>query len=296
MSESIRTIPEAASVEGPSSSTNHAVPRFDGTDGQTLENSVVTVTDGGNVTGVGNLTTAGAVSVGTDINMNSTRTVDGRDVSADGAKLDTVETSADVTDATNVDAAGAVMETDYGSRTVLVSNSANTPITLSMNAGQVVGIDYDASTFAALDLCRPTQYLTYDNPTATSGTPIYGRFGSVIHGTSLDRGHFCIPENWVAHIVAWHFNGDINTYSTGDLVLDIGYFESGTSFSTITTQSVGVSGTGNHQANGDYIWESHTHTGASGGSGLLVRLTNSDAITLDDAQWGITVIFEPSGL
>jgi len=38
--------------------------------------------------------------------------VDGRDVSADGTKLDTIETNADVTDATNVDAAGAVMNTD----------------------------------------------------------------------------------------------------------------------------------------------------------------------------------------
>ena len=37
--------------------------------------------------------------------------VDGRDVSADGAKLDGIEASADVTDATNVAAAGAAMET-----------------------------------------------------------------------------------------------------------------------------------------------------------------------------------------
>ena len=39
-------------------------------------------------------------------------TVDGRDVAADGTKLDGVEALADVTDATNVNAAGAVMETD----------------------------------------------------------------------------------------------------------------------------------------------------------------------------------------
>ena len=38
--------------------------------------------------------------------------VDGRDVSVDGTKLDTIETNADVTDATNVNAAGAVMNTD----------------------------------------------------------------------------------------------------------------------------------------------------------------------------------------
>jgi len=38
--------------------------------------------------------------------------VDGRDVSVDGTKLDTIETNADVTDATNVNEAGAVMNTD----------------------------------------------------------------------------------------------------------------------------------------------------------------------------------------
>lgn len=39
-------------------------------------------------------------------------TVDGRDIATDGTKLDGIEASADVTDATNVDAAGAVMNTD----------------------------------------------------------------------------------------------------------------------------------------------------------------------------------------
>ena len=41
--------------------------------------------------------------------ITTNSTFDGRDVSADGTKLDTVETNADVTDATNVAAAGAVM-------------------------------------------------------------------------------------------------------------------------------------------------------------------------------------------
>ena len=39
-------------------------------------------------------------------------TVDGRDVATDGTKLDTIDTNADVTDATNVNAAGATMNTD----------------------------------------------------------------------------------------------------------------------------------------------------------------------------------------
>ena len=45
-------------------------------------------------------------------NISVSGTVDGRDVATDGSKLDGIEASADVTDATNVAAAGAVMEGD----------------------------------------------------------------------------------------------------------------------------------------------------------------------------------------
>ncbi len=83
---------------GPGSSTDNAVARWNGTDGQTLQNSAVTIDDSSNVAGVGNITLSG--------------TVDGRDIAADGSKLDGIESGADVTDSTNVEAAGAVMESD----------------------------------------------------------------------------------------------------------------------------------------------------------------------------------------
>jgi len=44
--------------------------------------------------------------------ITTNSTVDGRDVATDGTKLDTVETNADVTDATNVTAAGALMDSE----------------------------------------------------------------------------------------------------------------------------------------------------------------------------------------
>ena len=44
--------------------------------------------------------------------ITTNSTFDGRDVSADGAKLDTIETGADVTDAGNVEAAGALMDAE----------------------------------------------------------------------------------------------------------------------------------------------------------------------------------------
>ena len=51
-----------------------------------------------------NITVAGNILVG--------GTVDGRDVAADGTKLDGIEASADVTDTTNVTAAGALMDSE----------------------------------------------------------------------------------------------------------------------------------------------------------------------------------------
>jgi len=55
----------------------------------------------------------GAVTVTGNIVLSTAlATVDGRDVSVDGAKLDGIEATADVTDATNVNAAGATMNAD----------------------------------------------------------------------------------------------------------------------------------------------------------------------------------------
>ena len=54
------------------------------------------------ITGTGNVDITG--------NVVLTGTVDGRDVAADGTKLDTIETNADVTDTANVTAAGALMK------------------------------------------------------------------------------------------------------------------------------------------------------------------------------------------
>lgn len=50
---------EASDVEGPSSSTDNAVARFDGTDGSKIQNSSVILDDASNMSGVNKLTTAG---------------------------------------------------------------------------------------------------------------------------------------------------------------------------------------------------------------------------------------------
>jgi hypothetical protein len=57
-----------------------------------------------------------------------TGTVDGRDVSVDGTKLDTIETGADVTDVTNVTAAGALMDSEVSANLKTFTLPATTTI------------------------------------------------------------------------------------------------------------------------------------------------------------------------
>jgi hypothetical protein len=69
---------------------------------------------------------AHAALAGDDVtfdNITVTGTVDGRDVSADGTKLDTVEQNADVTDAVNVAAAGALMKSGGTMTGALILNA-----------------------------------------------------------------------------------------------------------------------------------------------------------------------------
>lgn len=88
----------ASHVVGPGSATNNAVCRFDLATGKLIQNSAVIIDDSDNMSGIGNITLSG--------------TVDGRDLQTDGSKLDLIEALADVTDATNVKAAGAAMLAD----------------------------------------------------------------------------------------------------------------------------------------------------------------------------------------
>lgn len=128
-------------VTGPASSTDNTIAVFDGTDGKTIKqgtNSGQAVSIGldgfslktptgtmslSGSNGVAGVSIQGALSVDdggisafddVDVTGNITLsgTVDGRDVASDGTKLDGIEAGADVTDATNVNAAGATMNTD----------------------------------------------------------------------------------------------------------------------------------------------------------------------------------------
>lgn len=78
------TLQSDSVIVGPASATDEAVVRYDGTTGKLTQNSNVTISDSGSII------------------LQASETVDGRDVSVDGTKLDTIETGAEVNDVTSV--------------------------------------------------------------------------------------------------------------------------------------------------------------------------------------------------
>ena len=82
-------------------------------------------------------------------------TVDGRDIATDGTKLDGIEAGADVTDATNVDAAGATMNTDTdvsGNSWVLDEDTLTSDSNTKVPTQQSVKAYVDAQTFTHADI------------------------------------------------------------------------------------------------------------------------------------------------
>lgn len=83
------------------------------------------------------LTLTGGISV--------TGLVDGRDVSVDGTKLDTIAVGADVTTISNVAASGAIMDTDFGSNGYMIRTGAGTyaPRSLTTGSGRITIVNPD---------------------------------------------------------------------------------------------------------------------------------------------------------
>jgi microcystin-dependent protein len=95
-------------VIGPASAVDDRIVTFNGTSGTSIQDGGILVS-GLATSAQGTAADAALPKAGGQISGNitclSTQTVDGRDLSVDGSKLDAIEASADVTDATNVGSA-----------------------------------------------------------------------------------------------------------------------------------------------------------------------------------------------
>lgn len=209
------TGPGTGDVVGPVGATDSAVALYDSTSGQLLKNSVVIVDPSGNIATPG--------------------TVNGRDLSVDGAKLDGIEAGADVTDYANVKAAGALMAD--GTVTLAGSMAVAALVTIDGRDLSVDGAKLDliealadvtdtANVAAAGALMRTGGNLT-GNVTADGGVTVDGRDLSV-DGAKLDNITFTTPKNLdtmlaaIALNTAKVSNANHTGDATGSTVLTIG--------------------------------------------------------------------------
>lgn len=113
-------------VVGPSSATDNAIVRFDGTTGELIQDSNVTISDAGSIT------------------VPASQTVDGRDVSADGSTLDSHVAAT----------AGAHGISAFGATLVDDANAAAARSTLGLGGAAVLAVGTTAGTVAAGDDSR----------------------------------------------------------------------------------------------------------------------------------------------
>ncbi len=166
--------------------------------GGTVDNTVIGATTplAGSFTA---LSATGNITVG--------GTVDGRDVATDGTKLDTVETNADVTDTTNVTAAGALMDSELTNIAAIKAldqgvATTDSPTFVTINATTVNATTFDMTNLevtnikakdgtAAASIADATGVVTVASSVLTTADINGGTVdGAVVGGTTPAAGTF----------------------------------------------------------------------------------------------------------
>lgn len=139
----------AGDVTGPGSNTDEYVPQWDGADSKALKNGFVITAAGKAIIDDANTTVQRATL---DVEEGATKYPDAGEqafLDADHTKLDGIEAAADVTDATNVAAAGAVMDSDFtAAEEIMVSTGAGTHNQITLAASNLIGRKAAGSTVA----------------------------------------------------------------------------------------------------------------------------------------------------
>lgn len=124
-------------------------------------------------------------AIDSDGNITTSGTVDGRDIATDGTKLDGIETGADVTDTTNVTAAGALMDSELADITAIKTLQAPDNTTISTFGATLVD-DADAAT-ARTTLGVDAAGTDNSTDVTLAGTPDYITIsGQVITRNQID--------------------------------------------------------------------------------------------------------------
>jgi hypothetical protein len=147
------------------------------------------------------------------------------------AKLNAIEAGADVTDATNVAAAGAVMATTYDANTLLVANSDNTPTALTVPVSTFVG-RASSGVIAALTASAARTVLNVAN----------GAIADIVNDTSPQLGGD-LDVNSRSIVSVSNGNINITPNGSGAVVLDGIRWPTalGTSGQFLRTDGAGVS-------------------------------------------------------
>lgn len=215
-------------VVGPASSTDNAIARFDDTTGKLIQDSLATIDDLGN------------------ISLPGSATVDGRDVSVDGTKLDGIEAGADVTDTANVTAAGALMDSEVDADIKTFSLPANTTISAfgatlvddadAATARTTIGlgnvdntsdatknsasvaltnkiITSNTNSVSAVTLTNPYKFLVYRNAATNTGN---GAFAKITWDTEIfdTNGNFASGTYTIPVAGFYHFYARFQATST----------------------------------------------------------------------------------
>jgi len=227
-------------------------------DGGTIDGTTI----GGVVAASGSFTDLGATG---DITVDGT--VDGRDVAVDGTKLDSIEGNADVTDTTNVEAAGALMDSELTNITAVKAldqgvSTTDTPTfagvntnTLDLTTIEVTNIKAKDGTDSA-SIADSTGVMSIDSAVITSADINSGTVDATLGGTTPAAATVTtlVATNGGSLTGTWSDLGSVTTVDINGGTIDNttvgavdpaeGYFTNLTASGTINIDLSNISTTG----------------------------------------------------
>jgi len=277
----------------------------------------VVVESGASVDPTGAISSQGSdISTGGGNFVTGPGLVDGRDVSVDGTKLDTIETSADVTDATNVAAAGAVMDADFGTNGLCIRSSAGAYNNRTLTAGTGISVANGTGLLgnptvtlnAALsDLNNfgtvgKNEILYYDGTNTIQGDSLPGQVVALVLSSNNSSsgnlylrpgiassmsagvgGTIQIGIPWAASIVGMSVTYQVTAWTSGGIDVEINVEDGGAGWAIELSEQTTATGIGDFKA--VYSYTAGTYAfGADSYIGVKCDHNNAGSVLTTDDQ------------